>query len=316
MLLNPTIPFPLVQGLLVSGIAVGGAGIVGAVGAHMRGQWVAHREAAARDANVARIRSTFLQAVSHELRTPLTALVGFATTLDEYGDDLDPETVTTLHHRLRSQSERLSVLLDDLLDLDRLRRGGAEARREPADLPAIVANALGHVSHATHDVRVWTLPDRPVHIEAALVERIVVNLVTNATRHTPVGTRVDIRAELDGDRLVLEVADDGLGIPADLQQTLFDPFVQGADAPHRANPGTGIGLSLVRQMALMHGGEATVATRPAGGAVFHVVLADVSVPDLVLPDVMRPDRTSPGATVAVPPGPARDHPVARHGVAG
>lgn len=302
VLVNPTIPFPWVQWLMVSGIAVGGAGIVGAVGARMREEAAAQREGVARDEKVALIRSTFLQAVSHELRTPLTALVGFAATLDEHADDLDPDTVRTLHARMRGQSERLSRLLDDLLDLDRLRRGGAEARREPADLRTIVANALGHVVHSDHDVRVWSLPTEPVHVEAALVERIVVNLVANATRHTPPGTRVDIIAELEEDRLVVEVADDGRGIPDELLANLFEPFVQGADAPDRASPGTGIGLSLVRQMAMMHGGEATVATRPAGGAVFRVVLADVMPADVLDPSQ---DDGAPGGVEGLsgaPPG--------------
>lgn len=302
LLVNPTIPFARVQWLLVSGIAVGGAGIVGAVGARVREQAAEQREAAARDAGIAMIRSTFLQAVSHELRTPLTALVGFAATLDDHGDDLDPTIVRQLHARMRGQSERLSLLLDDLLDLDRLRRGDAETRREPADLRAIVANALRHVTHTTHDVRVWPLPAEPVDVEAALVERVVVNLVANATRHTPPGTRVDITAALDGDQLVLEVADDGLGIPNELLLSLFEPFVQGPDAPDRANPGTGIGLSLVRQMARMHGGDVAVATRPAGGAVFRVVFADVLPRDS---DELR-EQLASDLELVLGSGPGRD----------
>jgi signal transduction histidine kinase len=110
-----------------------------------------------------------------------------------------------------------------------------------------------------------------VSLDAAKVERIVENLLANALRHTPSGSRVWVRVRaVDGGADVC-VEDDGPGVPEELRESVFDAFVRGPDAPIHS-PGVGVGLSLVGRFAVLHGGRAWVGERPGGGASFHVFL--------------------------------------------
>jgi signal transduction histidine kinase len=120
-----------------------------------------------------------------------------------------------------------------------------------------------------------------VPIDAAKVERIVENLLANTVRHTPSDANVwvSVRPSVDPAGVELAVEDDGSGVPEDLRDTIFEPFRQGPDAP-RHSPGVGVGLTLVRRFAELHGGRAWVQERTGGGASFRVVLPSESLEDL------------------------------------
>ena len=219
------------------------------------------------------MKNTFLQAVSHELRTPLSAILGFALTLEREEVALTPDESREIIHRLAANARKLERLLTDLLDLDRLGRGILEPRRRPTD-------AAGLVRHVVEGMELSD--DRPIRVEAttvtvnidpAKVERIVENLVSNAVRHTPPGTRIWVRAErLDGGML-LRVDDAGPGVPEDMREAIFEPFRQAPTArPH--SPGVGIGLTLVARFAELHGGKAWVEPREGGGSSFRVFLPE------------------------------------------
>ncbi|MEP7059941.1 MAG: PAS domain-containing protein [Actinomycetota bacterium] len=223
------------------------------------------------------MKNTFLQAVSHDLRTPLAAILGLAVTL-EHGDDvgLDAETSRELAGRIAQNARKLERIVNDLLDLDRLSRGLVEPVLRPTDLGALVRGLIED-SDLLHGRTVYVdAPSVAVPIDGAKVERIVENLMGNTAKHTPPEASVWVRVEEvpDGVRIVFE--DDGPGIPAELRDQVFDPFLQGASASSHS-PGVGVGLTLVARFAEIHGGRAWVQEREGGGASFRVFLPSTAV---------------------------------------
>jgi signal transduction histidine kinase/integral membrane sensor domain MASE1 len=215
-------------------------------------------------------KNAFLSAVSHELRTPLTAIIGFTELLGEPAVREDQEMVTGLVERLGFSSHRLSDLLSDLLDIDRLHRGILEPHRRRAVLRDLVERALVSVNVGKHPLSV-KIDDAEVLVDAAQVERIVENLVSNAVKYTPAGTEISVMAQARPDEgLTLTVQDRGPGVPLELRETIFDPFVRGDTGTF--TPGTGIGLALVDRFAKLHGGRAWIDESDGGGARFHVEL--------------------------------------------
>ena len=175
------------------GIAAGGAGLVGALASWLRRLYLVESELAARLREADELKSTFLQAVSHELRTPLSAVRGYSETLDTHRERLEDEQVADMLSRLRGASERLDELLTDLLDVERLRRGDLRPHRRPCDVAAVVSRVVDESARESHDLDVEVVPFE-ANVEAAKLERIVANLVGNAIKHTPPGTRVRVRA--------------------------------------------------------------------------------------------------------------------------
>ena len=215
------------------------------------------------------MKDTFLTAVSHELRTPLTVVKAGAQTLRGHGRRLDPEMHESIVDRIASNADRLERLLSSLLDLDRLARGTMEPVRERVDLRSLVDRVVQTLG-TSRPIAVH-VPHVRVDADPAQVERIVENLITNALRHTPDRTTVEVNADVDEDEVVLRVEDDGPGVPDDLKDHVFEPFVQG-DLLRPASPGTGVGLALVERFARLNGGRAWVADLAGGGASFRVSL--------------------------------------------
>jgi PAS domain S-box-containing protein len=237
------------------------------------------RERAATEELVAlgRMKDTFLSAVSHELRTPLTAIVGFGATLSQHGDVLDRERRIGLVDRLVANAHRLQALLDELLDVNRLQRGASVVNARPTSLRAVASASVAVVAATAADSHdfVMDVPDLEVLLDAAKVERIIENLVANAARHTPSGTRVEVRIAVEGDQVTIEVEDDGPGISDEFGAVAFDMFAKGGSDRARAQ-GTGVGLALVREFAALLGGSAELGDGQLGGALFRVTLPLVS----------------------------------------
>jgi PAS domain S-box-containing protein len=217
------------------------------------------------------MKSAILSAVSHELRTPLTVILGFAQTMQREGMALSAADRTAFMTRITTNAQKLDRLLSDLLDLDRIDRGILEPRRRPTDLGALIARIVEQ-SGLAEARRVMIDSDAvTISVDGPRVERIVENLLVNAARHTPDGSRVwvQLRAVPGGAEIAVE--DDGSGVDADQRESVFEPFRQGPSAPAHS-PGVGIGLSLVSRFATMHGGRAWVEERAGGGASFRVFL--------------------------------------------
>ena len=225
------------------------------------------------------IKDAFLTAVSHDLRTPLSTILGNAITL-EHGEELgiSAEERAELLHALASKARRLTDLITDLLDMDRLSRGAIEPRFSPDEVGSLVArfvrdtDALGE---RRVELDVWPVV---AVVDRAMVERIVENLLVNAAKHTPPDATVWVRVRPRGAGVEIVVEDDGPGVPEAMRDTLFQPFERGPSASPHA-PGVGLGLSLVSRFAELHGGRAWVDDRAGGGASFHVLLASANDDD-------------------------------------
>jgi len=230
------------------------------------------REAAQRLRALDEMKNTFLEAVSHDLRTPLTSILGSALTLEQTELNLPKEDALDLVGRIASNARKLERLLSDLLDLDRLQRGIVSPQRRPTDLAELVHRSVdGTENPAGRDIEV-EVESITVSVDAAKVERILENLLSNAIRHTPDGTRIWIRGFGQDGGVMLIVEDEGHGIPHELHEAVFEPFRQAPGSSSGHSPGVGVGLSLVRRFAELHGGRAWLEDREGGGSSFHVFL--------------------------------------------
>ncbi len=218
---------------------------------------------------VDQMRDRFLESISHELRTPITVVQGSLQMLSSRGDHLSADARKDLATRGFEKAQRLSALVQGLLDLN----ASAETPQQTrwVDLRAAIESA----SRA--------LPPRPVELDLdvegivtgrAQLVRALGALLGNAIRHAPGEDPVVVRARRHGDDVELQVDDRGPGIPARLREEVFQPFRQG-DLLDAHSPGTGIGLALVAAYAAQHNGRAWVSDRPGGGARLHLLLVEV-----------------------------------------
>jgi len=216
------------------------------------------------------VKDTLLHAVSHDLKGPLAAILGAMQTLRREAQlALTPEELESLYTMIEQSGHKMDRLVDDLLDLDRLDRGQLQPRRVPADVGALARRVTREsTSLDGHPVRI-DADAVLVSVDAAKVERIIENLLLNIAKHTPPATPVRVRVTARADGVELAVEDEGPGIPEDLRVEVFDAFRRG---PNAGGSGVGIGLSLVKRFAELHGGSAHVEDRVGGGARFVVWL--------------------------------------------
>lgn len=223
------------------------------------------------------MKNAFLQSVSHELRTPLTSVIGLSSTVATHFERIGPGRSRELLERVVANAHKLDRLLSDLLDIDRMSRGVLRLKRTPVELSEVVVRVVEELEEV-EDTLVAELEPVTVHGDGPKLERIAENLIHNALRHTPAGTTVVVRTRPADGGAELTVEDDGPGIDPELQGVLFDPFTQGPASATAANPGTGIGLTLVARFTELHGGTVTIAEREGGGASFRVWLPSAGEP--------------------------------------
>lgn len=222
----------------------------------------------------------FLADVSHELRTPLTTIRGEVDLMRRF-DRLDPEGMDAVH----GEAERMSRLVEDLLLLARSNEQLVR-RSAPVALDGIVEEVLRQAQVLAGDHHVVSAGDvRPVAVtgDGDQLKQLLLNLVSNALRHTPGGTRVTMGLRQVGSEAELTVADDGPGIPAEDLPFVFDRFYRVDKARARASGGTGLGLSIVHAIATGHGGRVAVASDVGRGTVFTVRLP------LTAPSAAKPE---------------------------
>jgi signal transduction histidine kinase len=228
------------------------------------------QEVATRLRTLDEMKDRLLTAVSHELRTPLTSILALSTILQDRHEATDAFKRQEMLDHLVRESHRLDMLLSDLLDLERLRRGILTPQLEMVDVPAVMRAALERYADAARPTLV-ELDDVQISADPAKLDRIVDNQIGNAYKHTPFDKAVSVTLRsVDGGALIA-VDDEGTGVPDELKVAIFEPFHRGsADVTHV--PGTGIGLSLVAHFTELHGGRAWVEDRDGGGSSFRVFL--------------------------------------------
>ena len=231
----------------------------------------------------ARRKDDFLNMLAHELRNPLHAISAATSVLDHEAQDANEQM--RLRGVIHQQTRRLARLVDDLLEVSRLTRGVLQLRREPMDLAASVRQAVagiqGQIDGRRQRIELH-LPSDPVLVDGdeLRIDQIVVNLVSNASKFSAAGSPIEVSLRLvppasPGARswAELHVIDSGIGIPVEMLDKIFDPFVQIDQSLARSLGGIGIGLSLVKKLIDMHGGQVEARSGGAGrGAEFVVRL--------------------------------------------
>ena len=236
------------------------------------------REQALRSAD--RTKDEFLAMLSHELRNPLGALAAAAHLLRKLAPQ--DETAIRATDIVSRQVQHMTRLVEDLLDVSRVTRGKISLSREPLDLSRAVENVVLEWRNsgrlAKHEVRV-ELARAWVRADAARVEQIVSNLLGNAIKYTPEGGKVTLRVRRERNFALFQVQDTGMGMAPELAARVFDLFVQGDRALDRSLGGLGIGLTLVKRLAELHGGTAAAASEGSGkGSLFTVSLPAIEAP--------------------------------------
>ncbi|WP_243064376.1 cell wall metabolism sensor histidine kinase WalK [Humibacter sp. RRB41] len=248
----------------------------------------------ARQASENKVRQ-FVADASHELRTPLASIRGYAELTRRAPETLPEDAVRSLG-RIESEAERMTGLVEDLLLLARLDEG-RELDHDPVDLSRLVIDTVSD-AHAAGRDHVWKmdLPSRPVIVDGdePRLHEVIANLLTNARVHTPEGTTVTSELGVDGDDAVIVVADDGPGIPDDLQPLLFERFARGDSSRSRHTGSTGLGLAIVQAVVVAHGGSVEVDSEP--GSTRFIVRLPLVKPDEA-DDVEEPEIDEVG-TVA------------------
>lgn len=213
---------------------------------------------------VARRRERFLAMLSHELRNPLAAVLNAVRVVSTGGSS---EVQAKARHVIDRQGRHMARLLDDLLDVSRITSGKFELRKERVRFDDAVTAAIEAVEPILRDHGITLVPSiagTPLLVDGdgARLQQVVANLLTNAARYSPAGSRVELTLRREGDTAVLSVRDRGTGIEPSLLPRIFDLFVQSDEASRQARGGLGIGLSLVRRIVELHDG--TVEARSAG----------------------------------------------------
>jgi PAS domain S-box-containing protein len=213
-------------------------------------------------------KDEFLAMLAHELRNPLAAVANSLHISRTPG--IDGEALQWSQDVMERQVSQLTRLIDDLLDVSRITRGKITLRKEVVALEPLIGRAAdaARSQFATKRQELeLQFSDRDglwIEADPTRIEQILGNLLTNATRYTPEGGKISVRAEREGDAAVVRVKDNGIGISAEMLPQLFDPFAQADSSLDRSHGGLGIGLTLVRSLAEMHGGTATAASEGVG----------------------------------------------------
>lgn len=256
---------------------------------------IARADAARAEAEAAdRAKDEFLAMLGHELRNPLAPALTALQLMRMRG-----ETVLQRERQvLERQVHHLARLVDDLLDVSRVRRGRIELRRQPLELSAAVAKGVELATPVIDARRHRLTVDVPVSGlcidgDETRLAQVVANLLTNAAKYSPRPGHIALRAHVEGREVVLECQDEGIGIAPELLPNVFDLFVQGERLPDRTEGGLGLGLALARTLVELHGGAITAISAGAGQGSTFVVrlpLSDSPVPCAINTVIARDSR--------------------------
>ena len=217
-----------------------------------------------------------MASISHELRTPLHTIIGFSELLaEEREGPLNEKQKHFLHH-IRSDSEHLLSLINDLLDVGKIEDGRADVFVEPVPLSSAIADAVAAISKAAAEKSVSVRGD----CDPALVARadpirlrqILGNLLSNGVKFTLPGGEVTVSAVAENDTVRITVSDSGIGIAAEEHERIFEKFHQAGFTTTGVREGTGVGLTISRQLVELQGGRIWVESAPGFGSHFHFTL--------------------------------------------
>ena len=222
------------------------------------------------------LKSEFMASISHELRTPLHTIIGFAELLSEEGAGPLNEKQRRFVNHIQTDSEHLLGLINDVLDLSRIEAGGLVVRTEALPLQPAISEAVNAIQPQAAQkqvaVREGAIPKTEVLADPLRVRQILYNLLSNGVKFTDPGGEVGVSAEVDGDSVRITVADTGRGIPEEECGRIFDKFYQVGYTTAGVRQGTGLGLTICRQLVEIQGGKIWVDSEPGKGSRFHFTL--------------------------------------------
>lgn len=236
-----------------------------------------------------RLRNSLLAALSHDLRTPLTSLVGLSESLTMSKPPL-ASSQQELAQALHDEALRMGHLVSNLLDMARIQSGEVKLNLQWLQFEEVVGSALRASQSAIvrHEIKTKLAHDLPlVRFDAVLIERVLCNLVENAAKYTPAGSRIVIAAETSGRFLEVAVYDNGPGLPIGQEDAIFEKFTRGER--ESATPGVGLGLAICRAIVEAHHGAIRAAHSPEGGASINFTLPLGTPP--AMPDMDDSDAT-------------------------
>jgi signal transduction histidine kinase len=224
------------------------------------------------------IRRDFVANVSHELKTPATSLRLLAESLEETIDE-DPAQARLFATQLKKETERLSQLITDLLDLTRLESEERVENPVPVDVRSVLMTVLARMRSVARRKNItlqWKRFGRAtqytVRGDETQLASMFTNLVDNAVKYTSPGGRVEVTGGFEGPEVVIRISDTGIGIPEGKLQRIFERFYRVDKARSKETGGTGLGLSIVKHVAENHGGRVAVESTPGEGSTFTVYL--------------------------------------------
>ncbi|HEX6581919.1 MAG TPA: ATP-binding protein [Actinomycetota bacterium] len=256
------------------------------------------RQVIQRLADLDRMKNDFLSTVSHELRTPLTVITGMGKTLEHQWATIDDEIRADFLTRLNANAATLDHVIAQLLDFSKLEAGQLRPDAQDVDLSRLVPAVVDRLSTllSRHRVELDVPSALCAQADPGLIERIIENLLSNASKYTPAGSRVVVSARDEGADVVVAVSDDGPGIPESEVARIGERFFRGGDVHTRSTRGTGLGLAVVSEILQLHGSRLDVESRVGEGSRFSFRLA--KDPQIVTQPTQR--RREP--VDAVPPG--------------
>jgi two-component system sensor histidine kinase SenX3 len=244
------------------------------------------------------IRNDFVANVSHELKTPVGAIGLLAEAIE--GAAEDEEAVRRFARRLHKESARLTALVQDIIELSRLQGADVVTEGRPVDLQRVVADAVDRNRFPAEsrriDIVVGGRVTRPVYGDPDLLVTALRNLIDNAVRYSPEGTRVGVGVRERDGMAQISVTDQGPGIPEDEQDRIFERFYRVDTARSRQTGGTGLGLSIVKHVMSQHGGEVTVWSQAGRGSTFTLSIPQIEDAD----DAEHPAPGAASAATAAP----------------
>jgi signal transduction histidine kinase len=229
-----------------------------------------------REVEVDRMKSEFVSTVSHELRTPMTSIKGYAELMQMGASGLLSEPQAHYVRVIKQNADRMSQLVNDLLDISRIESGRIQLDIRPLDMAHAIHQVVdghlaGRMQHEGKPLRVTVdvSPALPLVLgDHARIVQVLTNLLDNAHNYTPAGGWIGVRAYVLGSSVFVDVADSGIGIDKEIHEKIFERFYRAEEAAVQETAGTGLGLAIVRNLVEMHGGKISVRSETGRGSTF------------------------------------------------